>query len=58
MDAAFFSQFAWSMSSVADDCALHVRKATVAETPQREIYQALGNSETPGGTQKTIIEPR
>ena len=39
----------------ADDCALHVRKATVAESPQREIYQALGISETPGGTQKTII---
>ena len=42
----------------ADQCALHVRKATVAETPQREIYQALGISETPGGIQKTIIEPR
>ena len=42
----------------ADDRALHVRKATVAETAQREIYQALGISETPGGTQKTIIEPR
>ena len=39
----------------ADDCALHVRKATVAESAQREIYQALGISETPGGTQKTII---
>ena len=39
----------------ADDCALHVRKATVAETAQREIYQALGISETPGGIQKTII---
>ena len=42
----------------ADDRALHVRKATVAETAQREIYQTLGISETPGGTQKTIIEPR
>ena len=42
----------------ADQCALHVRKATVAEPPQREIYQALGISETPGGIQKTIIEPR
>ena len=42
----------------ADQCALHVRKATVAEPPQREIYQTLGISETPGGTQKTIIEPR
>ena len=42
----------------ADDCALHVRKATVAESAQREIYQALGISETPGGIQKTIIEPR
>ena len=42
----------------ADQCALHVRKATVAETAQREIYQALGISETPGGIQKTIIEPR
>ena len=42
----------------ADQCALHVRKATVAEPAQREIYQALGISETPGGTQKTIIEPR
>ena len=30
----------------ADDCALHVRKATVAETAQREIYQALGISES------------
>ena len=39
----------------ADDCALHVRKATVTEFPQREIYQALGISETPGGTQNTII---
>ena len=39
----------------ADDCALHVRKATVAESAQREIYQALGISETPGGTQKMII---
>jgi len=39
----------------ADDCALHVRKATVAESAQREIYQALGISETPGGIQKTII---
>ena len=38
-----------------DQCALHVRKATVAEPPQREIYQALGISETPGGIQKTII---
>ena len=38
-----------------DDCTLHVRKATVAESPQREIYQALGISETPGGIQKTII---
>ena len=42
----------------ADQCALHVRKATVAEPPQREIYQTLGISETPGGIQKTIIEPR
>ena len=42
----------------ADQCALHVRKATVAESAQREIYQALGISETPGGIQKTIIEPR
>ena len=42
----------------ADQCALHVRKATVAEPAQREIYQTLGISETPGGTQKTIIEPR
>ncbi|MCY4420520.1 MAG: transposase, partial [Gammaproteobacteria bacterium] len=39
----------------ADDCALHVRKATVAESAQREIYQALGISETPGGIQKTTI---
>ncbi len=39
----------------ADDCALHVRKATVAEPAQREIYQALGINETPGGIQKTII---
>ena len=39
-----------------DDCTLHVRKATVAESPQREIYQALGISETPGGIQKTVIE--
>ena len=42
----------------ADDCALHVRKATVAETPQREIYQALGISESPGGIQKAVIELR
>ena len=42
----------------ADQCALHVRKATVAEPAQREIYQALGISGTPGGIQKTIIEPR
>ena len=42
----------------ADNRALHVRKATVAESPQREIYQALGISETPGGIQKTIVEPR
>ena len=42
----------------ADQCALHVRKATVAEPAQREIYQTLGISETPGGAQKTIIEPR
>ena len=42
----------------ADDCTLHVRKATVAESAQREIYQALGISETPGGIQKTVIEPR
>ena len=41
-----------------DQYALHVRKATVAEPAQREIYQALGISETPGGTQKAIIEPR
>ena len=40
----------------ADDCTLHVRKATVAEPAQREIYQALGISETPGGIQKTVIE--
>ena len=38
-----------------DQCALHVRKATVAEPAQREIYQALGISGTPGGIQKTII---
>ena len=42
----------------ADDCALHVRKATVAETAQREIYQALGISESPGGIQKAVIELR
>ena len=41
----------------ADNRALHVRKATVAESPQREIYQALGISETQGGIQKTIVEP-
>ena len=39
-----------------DQCALHVRKATVAEPAQREIYQALGISGTPGGIQKTVIE--
>ena len=38
-----------------DQCALHVRKSTVAEPAQREIYQALGISGTPGGIQKTII---
>ena len=42
----------------ADDRALHVRKATVAETAQREIYQALGISESPGGIQKAVIELR
>ena len=42
----------------ADDCALHVRKDTVAETAQREIYQALGISESPGGIQKAVIELR
>ena len=42
----------------ADDCALPVRKATVAETAQREIYQALGISESPGGIQKAVIELR
>ena len=42
----------------ADQCALHVRKATVAETAQREIYQALGISESPGGIQKAVIELR
>ena len=42
----------------ADDCAMHVRKATVAESPQREIYQALGISESPGGIQKVVIELR
>ena len=42
----------------ADDCALHVRKATVAESAQREIYQALGISESPGGIQKAVIELR
>ncbi len=39
------------------DRALHFRESTVAESPQREIYQALGISGTPGGIHKTIIEP-
>ena len=43
-------------SAASGDCALHVR--TVAETAQREIYQALGISESPGGIQKAVIELR
>ena len=34
---------------------LHMRKATQAEGPQREIYRALGIDEAPGGVRKTVV---
>jgi len=34
---------------------LHVRKATQAEGPQREIYRALGIDEAPGWVRKTVV---
>ena len=38
-----------------DGRCLHVRKATQAEGPQREIYRALGIDEAPGGVRKTVV---
>lgn len=38
-----------------DGRALHVRKATEAETRQRAIYQALGVDPSPGGVTKMLV---
>ena len=38
-----------------DGRALHVRKATEAETTQRVIYQALGVDPSPGGVTKMLV---
>jgi len=39
----------------ADGRTLHVRKASQPEPYQKEIYQALGIDEMPGGVQKSIV---
>jgi transposase len=38
-----------------DGRALHVRKATQAESGQRQIYQTLGVNPTPGGVSKLLV---
>jgi len=38
-----------------DGRALHVRKATQAESGQRQIYQALGINSSPGGVSKLLV---
>jgi hypothetical protein len=40
----------------ADSKTLHIRKSTRAEPRQQVIYDALGISERPGETEKTIID--
>jgi hypothetical protein len=40
----------------ADSKTLHIRKSTRAEPRQQVIYDALGISERPGKTEKTIID--
>ena len=39
----------------ADQRTLHIRKATRPEAQQQAIYQVLGITENPGGTQKTVV---
>jgi transposase len=38
-----------------DGSTLHVRKATIAETNLKKLYDALGISASPGGIQKLVI---
>ena len=42
----------------ADGKTLHIRKASRAEPRQQLIYAALGISDRPGKTEKTIIAER
>lgn len=39
-----------------DGRTLHMRKATVAETELKKIYDALGVSASPGGIKKLIVD--
>ncbi|MEN8132934.1 MAG: hypothetical protein ABFS45_22710 [Pseudomonadota bacterium] len=38
-----------------DEITVHLRKPTQAEPEQKRIYDALGASSWPGGSQKTFI---
>ncbi len=42
----------------ADGRMLHVRKATQAESWQREIHERLGVDASPGGVRKLVVQPR
>ena len=42
----------------ADGRMLHVRKATRAESWQREIHERLGVDASPGGVRKLVIQPK
>ncbi len=42
----------------ADGAIAHIRKSTRAEPRQQLIYDALGISDRPGGTEKTVIDVR
>ena len=37
---------------------LHARKATQAESWQREIHKRLGVDASPGGVRKPLVQPR
>jgi hypothetical protein len=42
----------------ADGAILHIRKSTRAEPRQQLIYDALGISDRPGRTERTVIGVR
>ncbi len=42
----------------ADGRMLHARKATQAESWQREIHERLGVDASPGGVRKLVVQPR